>query len=109
VCAALGPDVGVSTLRVRRALQGSARSSEDVAFDATVYNTWRMTGLLLLLSLPALYVVIRVAVRHGIEDAWERRVDRSPAEAADHGPVVRPLRDLSATWYMLLGAFGWFG
>jgi hypothetical protein len=30
-----------------------------------------------LLGLLVLYVVIRFAVRHGIEDAWERRERRS--------------------------------
>jgi hypothetical protein len=83
--------------------------AKDVAFDASLYDTWRMTGLLLLLSLLALYVIVRLAVRHGIEDAWKRRADLSPAEAADNRPVVGLLGNLSTTWYTLLGAFGWFG
>jgi hypothetical protein len=69
-----------------------------------------MLGLLVaVLSLLALYVVIRLAVRHGIEDARERRADRSSVEAAVDGLVSRPARGLSTTWYRLLGAFGWFG
>jgi hypothetical protein len=52
---------------------------------------------------------VQLAATSRILLAWERRADRSPAEAADDGPVARPLRDLSTIWYRLLGAFGWFG
>ncbi|HYK66922.1 MAG TPA: hypothetical protein VEV45_03180 [Streptosporangiaceae bacterium] len=66
-----------------------------------------MIGLLLLLVSPlALYWVIRLAVRHGIEDAQQRRADHSVAEAADENAEAVPSGALWV-WHRLLGAFGW--
>jgi hypothetical protein len=72
-------------------------------------ETGRMIGLLLLpFSALALYWLIRLAVRHGIEDAWERRADHELAETASERPVAEP-RGVLWAWYRLLGALGWFG
>jgi len=67
-----------------------------------------MIGLLLVLLSPlALYWVIRLAVRHGMQDAWERRAHRSHAGADEEQAVSTP--GVLWTWYRLLGQFGWFG
>jgi hypothetical protein len=58
-----------------------------------------------LLGAAALYLVVRVAVRHGIEDAWRHRSDRLRADTDDAG-VTRPT-GLSAAWHWVLAAFGW--
>jgi hypothetical protein len=68
-----------------------------------------MIGLLLLLLSPlALYWLIRLAVRHGIEDAWVRRADHELAESANEQAVSEP-SGVRWAWYRLLGVFGWFG
>jgi hypothetical protein len=46
--------------------------------------------VVILLALLVLYGVIRLAVRHGVEDAWRRRQrDQSAAERDQFGP--RPM------------------
>jgi hypothetical protein len=42
--------------------------------------------VLILVGLLLLYGVIRLGVRHGIEDARRRQLDRSPSQAAQFGP-----------------------
>jgi hypothetical protein len=52
-----------------------------------------------------LYLVVRLAVRHGIEDAWRHRSHRL---SADKG-AVEPTRPggFTAGLYWFLRAFGW--
>jgi len=66
------------------------------------------SGLLLLLSPLVLYWVIRMAVRHGIEDAGKRSAYRLRSHG-DGDQVPPPARGMSTAWYRLLGTFGWFG
>jgi hypothetical protein len=58
-----------------------------------------------LLGAVALYLVVRVAVRHGVEDAWRHRSDRLRTDTSD-AELIRP-SGLSAAWHWVLGAFGW--
>jgi hypothetical protein len=58
-----------------------------------------------LLEALALYLVVRVAVRHGIEDASRHRSDRLRADT-DGAELTRPT-GLAAAWHWVLGAFGW--
>jgi hypothetical protein len=58
-----------------------------------------------LLVAVALYLVVRIAVRHGIEDAWRHRSDRLRADT-DGAELTRPT-GLSAAVQWVLGAFGW--
>ena len=59
----------------------------------------------ILLMAVLLYLVVRLAVRHGIEDARRHRSDRLPADTDAAGPARA--RDLSAAWHSVLAAFGW--
>jgi hypothetical protein len=68
------------------------------------YDTGRMFVASLLVPV-ALYLVVRTAVRHGIEDAWWYRADRLRADT-DGGELTRP-SGFSAAVHWVLGAFGW--
>jgi hypothetical protein len=58
-----------------------------------------------LLMALVLYLVVRLAVRHGIEDARPHRSDRLRADT--YGAESAPASALSASWHWILGAFGW--
>jgi hypothetical protein len=75
-----------------------------VATVADSHDTKRMF-VTFLLGAVALYLVVRIAVRHGIEDAWRHRSDRSRADA-DGAELTRP-SGLAGAWHWVLGAFGW--
>jgi hypothetical protein len=59
----------------------------------------------MLLAALAFYVIVRVAVRHGIEDATRR----GPADAGGSRVESPLLDDLREAWHRILGAFGWLG
>jgi hypothetical protein len=63
----------------------------------------------MLLAALAFYAIVRVAVRHGIEDSTRRQARRAPADA-DGSRVESPLLDdVREAWHRILGAFGWLG
>jgi hypothetical protein len=84
-------------------------STPTVVDGVDVHNTGRMFVALALGAL-VLYIVIRLAVRHGIEDAHRRQRAASSLTDGDgsnpSSPVSGSFR-ASLRWFF--GAFGWFG
>jgi len=63
----------------------------------------------MLLGALALYIVIRLAVRHGIADARRQRAGRSLTEGDGSDPAPPVLGSFRAALRWFFGAFGWFG
>ena len=79
-------------------------SAATVATVADSYDTERMFLAYLLVAVT-LYLVVRLAVRHGVEDAWRHRSDRLQADT-DAADPIRP-SGFSGAVHWVLGAFGW--
>jgi hypothetical protein len=87
-----------------RASDHLSLSAATVATVADSHDTGRMF-VALLLGAVTLYLVVRMAVRHGVEDAWRHRSDRQHS-GTDSAELTRP-SGLSVALHWVLGAFGW--
>lgn len=80
-----------SPRRIRSLVSGSVRESESFS-ESAVYSEAMIEVIsaiiLYLLAFPSLYGIMRIAVRHGVDDAARLAVER--AEDTPREPTVPP-------------------